>query len=297
MRSSRRSIRGRRGAGRDRPWLGAMTQPLLERCGRLTVIELDRDLAARLRRDARPRRRRGRCRRWISRTGRRAPAASCAWSATCPTTSPRPSCSTCCRWPSACSTRPSCCRRRWSSAWRRRPAARDYGRLSVMLQWRYDIESLLDVPPEAFDRRRRASIRRWCACSRCRRWPVSMRRSARSSPWFSQRRKLLRTRWDAGWKAAAAATSTCSAAPRKCRWPSTLGWWRACAAAEMTTAAGRPPSREHREISARSGGVQPHRGIEGAAHHRHVHAEAGIGRALWRPACRRRSGSFPSPAP
>jgi 16S rRNA (adenine1518-N6/adenine1519-N6)-dimethyltransferase len=32
------------------PGLGALTQPLLERCGALTVIELDRDLAARLRR-------------------------------------------------------------------------------------------------------------------------------------------------------------------------------------------------------------------------------------------------------
>ena len=31
------------------PGLGALTQPLVERCGRLTVIELDRDLAARLR--------------------------------------------------------------------------------------------------------------------------------------------------------------------------------------------------------------------------------------------------------
>jgi len=34
------------------PGLGAMTQPLVERAGRLTVIELDRDLAARLRRHA-----------------------------------------------------------------------------------------------------------------------------------------------------------------------------------------------------------------------------------------------------
>ncbi len=31
------------------------------------------------------------------------------------------------------------------------PGNKDYGRLSVMLQWRYDIESVLDVPPEAFD--------------------------------------------------------------------------------------------------------------------------------------------------
>jgi 16S rRNA (adenine1518-N6/adenine1519-N6)-dimethyltransferase len=31
------------------------------------------------------------------------------------------------------------------------PGSKDYGRLSVMLQWRYAIDSVLDVPPEAFE--------------------------------------------------------------------------------------------------------------------------------------------------
>ena len=31
------------------------------------------------------------------------------------------------------------------------PGGRSYGRLSVMLQWRYEIERVLDVPPDAFD--------------------------------------------------------------------------------------------------------------------------------------------------
>ena len=31
------------------------------------------------------------------------------------------------------------------------PGGKAYGRLSVMLQWRYDIEHVLDVPPEAFE--------------------------------------------------------------------------------------------------------------------------------------------------
>ena len=31
------------------------------------------------------------------------------------------------------------------------PGSKDYGRLSVMLQWRYAIEDVLDVPPMAFD--------------------------------------------------------------------------------------------------------------------------------------------------
>ena len=31
------------------------------------------------------------------------------------------------------------------------PATSDYGRLSVMLQWRYEIANVLFVPPESFD--------------------------------------------------------------------------------------------------------------------------------------------------
>lgn len=31
------------------------------------------------------------------------------------------------------------------------PGSKDYGRLSVMLQWRYAIEAVLDVPPESFE--------------------------------------------------------------------------------------------------------------------------------------------------
>jgi hypothetical protein len=31
------------------------------------------------------------------------------------------------------------------------PGRKDFGRLTVMLQWRYEIEHLFDVPPEAFD--------------------------------------------------------------------------------------------------------------------------------------------------
>ena len=50
MRSCARSIRGpARRWSRSGPGLGALTQPLVERLGKLTVIELDRDLAARLR--------------------------------------------------------------------------------------------------------------------------------------------------------------------------------------------------------------------------------------------------------
>jgi hypothetical protein len=78
------------------PGLAALTQPLVERLGRLTVIELDRDLAKRLREhpqldviesdvlkvD-------------FAELAAKARRSRCAWWATCPTTSPRPSCSTC----------------------------------------------------------------------------------------------------------------------------------------------------------------------------------------------------------
>ena len=73
------------------------------------------------------------------------------------------------------------------------PEKGDYGRLSVMLQWRYDVEPLFDVPPESFDPP-----------------PKVMSAIVRMTPWpqpaavdlptlealvqvaFSQRRKLLR---------------------------------------------------------------------------------------------------------
>jgi 16S rRNA (adenine1518-N6/adenine1519-N6)-dimethyltransferase len=47
------------------------------------------------------------------------------------------------------------------------PGSKDYGRLSVMLQWRYHIESVLDVPPTAFDPPPRVDSA-VVACSRCR---------------------------------------------------------------------------------------------------------------------------------
>jgi 16S rRNA (adenine1518-N6/adenine1519-N6)-dimethyltransferase len=75
------------------------------------------------------------------------------------------------------------------------PDTADYGRLSVMLQWRYHIEPVLDVPPEAFEpppRVRSAVVRML---------PLPAARIAGVDPArlgelvacaFSQRRKLLR---------------------------------------------------------------------------------------------------------
>ena len=70
---------------------------------------------------------------------------------------------------------------------------KDYGRLSVMLQWRYEIESLLDVPPEAFDpppRVNSAVVRMTPRAEPAAIAPALLREIVTSA--FSQRRKLLR---------------------------------------------------------------------------------------------------------
>jgi 16S rRNA (adenine1518-N6/adenine1519-N6)-dimethyltransferase len=73
------------------------------------------------------------------------------------------------------------------------PGCKDFGRLTVMLQWRYDIESVLDVPPEAFDPPPRVNS----AVVRMTPWAQppavdAQRLGALVTVAFSQRRKLLR---------------------------------------------------------------------------------------------------------
>ena len=109
------------------PGLGALTWPLLERCQALTVIELDRDLAARLRQRA------GGSNVIeadvltvdFAALARQTGPAAARWSATCPTTSPRRSCSTCSDARRA-GGRPAlhAAEGGGRSAWRRRRAAR-----------------------------------------------------------------------------------------------------------------------------------------------------------------------------
>ena len=74
-----------------------------------------------------------------------------------------------------------------------RPATSDYGRLSVMLQWRYAMENVLYVPPQSFDPPPRvdsAVVRMVPLQSPV---PVDVKRlSEIVQVAFSQRRKLLR---------------------------------------------------------------------------------------------------------
>ncbi len=133
------------------PGLGAMTMPLLERCGRLTVIELDRDLAARLRRNERLEvveadvltvdfsalaGRAGRSLRVVGNL---------------PYNISTPILFHLLGVADRVADQTFMLQKEVVERMAAAPGGKDYGRLSVMLQWRYDIESLLEVPPEAFD--------------------------------------------------------------------------------------------------------------------------------------------------
>jgi 16S rRNA (adenine1518-N6/adenine1519-N6)-dimethyltransferase len=136
------------------PGLMALTQPLLERAGALTVIELDRDLAARLRR-----------REGLAVIESDVLAVDFDALADSDTAAGRPL-----RivgnlpynisspilfhllpWAHRVLDQHFMLQKEVVDRMAAPPGGKDYGRLSVMLQWRYHIEPVLDVPPEAFD--------------------------------------------------------------------------------------------------------------------------------------------------
>ncbi|MGE4051390.1 MAG: 16S rRNA (adenine(1518)-N(6)/adenine(1519)-N(6))-dimethyltransferase RsmA [Piscinibacter sp.] len=133
------------------PGLGAMTGPLLERCEHLTVIELDRDLAARLRRDSRLE--------VIEADVLSVDFAAIAERAgqklrvvgNLPYNISTPILFHLLAVADRVADQTFMLQKEVVERMAASPGSKDYGRLSVMLQWRYDIESLLDVPPEAFE--------------------------------------------------------------------------------------------------------------------------------------------------
>ncbi len=129
------------------PGLMAMTQPLVERLGRLSVIELDRDLAARLRKHPQldvvesdvlkvdfsqfP-------------TGVRVVG-------NLPYNISSPILFHLLPFAERIADQHFMLQKEVVDRMAATPERGDYGRLSVMLQWRYDIEALFDVQPESFD--------------------------------------------------------------------------------------------------------------------------------------------------
>ncbi|MEP6739057.1 MAG: 16S rRNA (adenine(1518)-N(6)/adenine(1519)-N(6))-dimethyltransferase RsmA [Caldimonas sp.] len=134
------------------PGRGAITTPLLARCGRLTVIELDRDLAARLRPtagldvieadvldvDFATLAAAGGGERKLRVVGN------------LPYNISTPILFHLLEFASCIEDQHFMLQKEVVARMAAAPGGKDYGRLSVMLQWRYAIESLLDVAPEAF---------------------------------------------------------------------------------------------------------------------------------------------------
>lgn len=175
------------------PGLGAMTEPLLARCRQLTVIELDRDLAARLR----------------QRPGLRVieadvltvdvPALAAEAGAplrvvgNLPYNISTPILFHLLAAADRVDDQHFMLQKEVVERMVAAPGGKDFGRLSVMLQWRYDMETVLDVPPEAFDPPPRVDS----AVVRMQPWqqPAALDAALLEelvAVAFSQRRKLLR---------------------------------------------------------------------------------------------------------
>ena len=133
------------------PGLGAMTDPLVARCGRLTVIELDRDLALRLRK--RPELA------VIEADVLNVDFAALAAAAgqklrvvgNLPYNISSPILFHLLEVTQHVLDQHFMLQKEVVDRMAAGPGTKDYGRLSVMLQWRYAIESVLDVPPQAFE--------------------------------------------------------------------------------------------------------------------------------------------------
>jgi 16S rRNA (adenine1518-N6/adenine1519-N6)-dimethyltransferase len=133
------------------PGLGAMTDPLVARCERLTVVELDRDLAARLRKRVELQVIESDVLRVdfsalaVASAGRLRIVGNLPYNISTPILFHL--------LPAAAQVEDQhfMLQKEVVERMAAAPCSKDYGRLSVMLQWRYDIESVLDVPPEAFE--------------------------------------------------------------------------------------------------------------------------------------------------
>ena len=176
------------------PGLGALTRPLLQRCGALTVIELDRDLAVRLRQQA------GLevvqadvLKVDFTALAARAAGRKLRVVGNLPYNISTPILFHLADHTAQVQDQHFMLQKEVVERMAAAPGSKAYGRLSVMLQWRYQIESVLDVPPEAFDPPPRVDS----AVVRMVPLPVdasvdAARLSELVTAAFSQRRKLLR---------------------------------------------------------------------------------------------------------
>ncbi len=134
------------------PGLAALTQPLVERLGRLTVIELDRDLAARLRAHAHLSVIEADVLRVDFRSlSHTLGGAGMRVLGNLPYNISTPILFHLLDFVDCILDQHFMLQKEVVDRMVARPATAAYGRLSVMLQWRYEMESVLFVPPESFN--------------------------------------------------------------------------------------------------------------------------------------------------
>ena len=179
------------------PGLAALTQPLVERLGRLTVIELDRDLAARLRNHGQL----AVIESDVLKVDFGALAQELAPDqpaalrvvGNLPYNISTPILFHLLEFAGRIADQHFMLQKEVIDRMVAQPATADYGRLSVMLQWRYAMHDVLFVPPESFDPPPRVDSAVVRMVPRAEFAPVDARLFEQLvQTAFSQRRKLLR---------------------------------------------------------------------------------------------------------
>lgn len=134
------------------PGLAALTQPLVERLGQLTVIELDRDLAARLRSHGQLKVVESDVLKVdFAQLGQALGAPKMRVVGNLPYNISTPILFHLLQYVDGVQDQHFMLQKEVIDRMVAQPATADYGRLSVVLQWRYAMESVLFVPPQSFD--------------------------------------------------------------------------------------------------------------------------------------------------
>ena len=176
------------------PGLGALTQPLVERLGRLTVIELDRDLALQLQTHSQLSVLQADVLKVdFSTIARDDSATNIRVVGNLPYNISTPILFHLLDFVGGIEDQHFMLQKEVVERMVAQPATSAYGRLSVMLQWRYAMENVLFVPPESFDPPPRVDSAVVRMVPHRSPVPVEVKRlSEIVQVAFSQRRKLLR---------------------------------------------------------------------------------------------------------